>query len=110
MKIPQFDGDEDAFVQVHQDNLKFCDGVLIFFGECSGQWVEMKLMDLLKAPGYGRTKPLTAKAVYVGPPDNRRKSRFRTRTADVIQGGESIDGSQLKPFLDKVSQSKGGAK
>ena len=110
VKIPQFDGDEDAFVQVHQDNLKFCDGVLIFFGECSGQWVEMKLMDLLKAPGYGRTKPLTAKAVYVGPPDNRRKSRFRTRTADVIQGGESIDGSQLKPFLDKVNQSKGGMK
>ena len=27
VKIPQFDGDEDAFVQAHQDNLKFCDGV-----------------------------------------------------------------------------------
>ena len=49
-------------MQAHQDNLKFCDGVLIFFGAASGQWVEMKLMDLLKAPGYGRTKPLTAKA------------------------------------------------
>jgi len=109
VKIPQFDGDEDAFVQAHQDNLKFCDGVLIFFGECSGQWVDMKLMDLLKAPGYGRTKPLTAKAVYVGPPENRRKSRFRTRTADVIQGGETIDTEALKPFLDKVGAAKGGA-
>jgi len=108
VKIPQFDGDEDAFVQAHQDNLKFCDGVLIFFGEASGQWVEMKLMDLLKAPGYGRTKPLTAKAVYVGPPDNRRKSRFRTRTADVILGGESINPDMLRPFLDKVGQAKGG--
>jgi len=108
VKIPQFDGDEDAFVQAHQDNLKFCDGVLIFFGECSGQWVEMKLMDLLKAPGYGRTKPLTAKAVYVGPPDNRRKSRFRTRTADVIHGGETIDAEQLNPFLAKVGDAKGG--
>ncbi len=109
VKIPQFDGDEDAFVQAHQDNLKFCDGVLIFFGEASGQWVEMKLMDLLKAPGYGRTKPLTAKAVYVGPPDNRRKSRFRTRTADVIIGGESINPDMLRPFLDKVGQAKGGS-
>ena len=108
VKIPQFDGDEDAFVQAHQDNLKFCDGVLIFFGECSGQWVDMKLMDLLKAPGYGRTKPLTAKAVYVGPPENRRKSRFRTRTADVIQGSESINAEALKPFLDKVGAAKGG--
>lgn len=109
VKIPQFDGDEDTFLQAHQDNLKFCDGVLIFFGEASGQWVDMKLMDLLKAPGYGRTKPLTAKAVYVGPPDNRRKTRFRTRTADVIQGGETINPDLLKPFLDTVNQAKGGA-
>ena len=109
VKIPQFDGDEDAFLQAHQDNLKFCDGVLIFFGEASGQWVDMKLMDLLKAPGYGRTKPLTAKAVYVGPPDNRRKTRFRTRTADVIQGGETINPDLLKPFLDTVNQAKAGA-
>ena len=65
-------------------------------------------MDLLKAPGYGRTKPLTAKAVYVCPPDNRRKSRFRTRTADVIHGGETIDAEQLNPFLAKVGDAKGG--
>ena len=56
----------------------------------------------------GRTKPLTAKAVYVGPPDNRRKSRCRTRTADIIQGGESMSPDLLKPFLDKVGQAKGG--
>lgn len=63
VKVPQFDGDEDAFAQIHQDNLRFCDAVLIFFGNASGQWVDIKLMDLLKAPGYGRTKPLIAKAV-----------------------------------------------
>jgi len=109
VKTPQFDGDEDAFVQAHQDNLRFCDGVLIYFGTASGQWVDMKLMDLLKAPGYGRTKPLIAKAVYVGPPENRRKTRFRTRTADVIQGGNSINPDDLKPFLEKMKQTKGDA-
>ncbi len=109
VKTPQFDGDENAFVQAHQDNLRFCDGVLIYFGRASGQWVDMKLMDLLKAPGYGRTKPLIAKAVYVGPPENRRKTRFRTRTADVIQGGNSINPDDLKPFLEKMKQTKGGA-
>ncbi|MBC8245017.1 MAG: toll/interleukin-1 receptor domain-containing protein [Verrucomicrobia bacterium] len=109
VKTPQFDGDEDAFVQAHQDNLRFCDGVLIYFGNTSGQWVDMKLMDLLKAPGYGRVKPLTAKAVYVGPPENRRKTRFRTRTAEVIQGGESINPDELKPFLAKMKQPKGAS-
>ena len=109
VKTPQFDGDENAFVQAHQDNLRFCDGVLIYFGRASGQWVDMKLMDLLKAPGYGRTKPLIAKAVYVGLPENRRKTRFRTRTADVIQGRNSINPDDLKPFLEKMKQTKGGA-
>ena len=109
VKTPQFDGDEDAFVQAHQDNLRFCDGILIYFGNASGQWVDMKLMDLLKAPGYGRTKPLTAKAVYVAPPDNRRKARFRTRTADVIQGGNSINPDDFKSFFEKMNQTKRGA-
>ena len=103
VKVPQFDGDEATFTQVHQDNLRFCNGVLIYFGEASSQWVEMKLMDLLKAPGYGREKPLTAKAVYVGPPDNRRKSRFRTRNAEVIQGSASFEGSHLSTFLNSVN-------
>ena len=66
-------------------------------------------MDLLKAPGYGRTKPLTAKAVYVAPPDNRRKARFRTRTADVIQGGNSINPDDFKSFFEKMNQTKRGA-
>ena len=108
VKTPQFDGDENAFVQAHQDNLRYCDGVLIYFGSASGQWVDMKLMDLLKAPGYGRSKPLTAKAVYVAPPDNRRKTRFRTRTAEVIQAGNSINPDELKPFLGKINRPKGG--
>ncbi len=63
----------------------------------------MKLMDLLNAPGYGRDKPLTANAVYVGPPDNRRKSRFRTRNAEVIQGNASFEGSQPSTFLNSVN-------
>ena len=87
-----------------QEHLRFCDGVLIYYGEASGQRVEMKLMDLLKAPGYGRACPLTARAVYVGPPDNCRKQRFRTRSAQVLAGGAVPDGDVLKEFLSQVDQ------
>ncbi|NIP92174.1 MAG: hypothetical protein GWO24_01330, partial [Akkermansiaceae bacterium] len=48
-------------------------------------WVEMKLMDIAQAPGYGRTKELLAKAVLVAPSDDRRKARFRTHLAEVIR-------------------------
>ena len=67
------------------------------------QWVEMNLMDLMKAPAYGRKKPLIAQAVYVAPPFNRRKERFRTRSAMVVRHDEpSFEPNALKPFLEKL--------
>jgi hypothetical protein len=45
----------------------------------------MKLMDLMQAPGYGRTKPMLAKTVCIAPPDQRDKQRFRTHVAEIIR-------------------------
>jgi hypothetical protein len=103
VKVPIFEGEEDSFLQMHQDNLKLSDGVIIYFGQASAQWAEMKLMDLLKAPGYGRVKPWLAQAVYLAPPDHRRKERFRTRSADVIRQGAGFQSSLLEAFVKRMN-------
>ena len=41
--------------------------------------------DLQKIAGYGRSKPLLAKAIYVSAPETPPKQRFRTREALVIK-------------------------
>jgi hypothetical protein len=97
--LPLFEGDEADLREFHKENLVVCDGVLIYFGEATEPWLRTKLLDLHKAPGYGRDRPLTAKAIWLAPPASPAKERFRTREALVISnfGGPSLDA--LAPFL-----------
>lgn len=45
----------------HIDGLKYCDLAIIFAEKADEQWVKVKLKDLVKAPGFGREKPLKSK-------------------------------------------------
>ena len=105
VKVPAFDGDPVAFAPIHQQQLAMCDAVLIYYGSASAQWAEMKLMDLRKAPGLGRKHPFAAQGVYIAPPVSRRKERFRTRSAIVMQGsGDTFDPTSLEPFIRRVNE------
>ena len=73
--------------------------MLIYYGAGGRSWVEMKVMDLMQAPGFGRTKPLAAKAVLVAPPEDRRKSRFKTHFAEVLSQPGDFDAGVLAPFI-----------
>jgi len=111
VKVPVFEGDSDEFMRMHQEQLSLCDAVLIYYGEASAQWVEMKLMDLLKAPGYGRQRPWAARAVYVAPPEHRRKDRFRSHDLEVIRESQGFDSALLEGFVERLrSAAVGGEK
>lgn len=99
VRVPQFDGNEADFEMVHWENLKSCDAVLIYWGEAGGQWVEMKQMDLLKAPGYGREKPYLAQAVFIGTPSHRRKERYRSRNSMIIRSEGVFEPECMKEFV-----------
>ncbi|WKV13150.1 hypothetical protein [Marivirga harenae] len=45
----------------HIDALKDMDAAIVFQKNVNNQWVYMKLLDLLKAPGFGRSKPILGK-------------------------------------------------
>jgi len=45
----------------HIDALKQMDAAIVFQETVNNQWVYMKLLDLLKAPGFGRAKPILGK-------------------------------------------------
>ncbi len=106
VKISPDDGDAKLRTEMHRQILTLCDGVLIYFGESSHQWAEMMLMDVMKAPGFGRDRPIHAQGVYVAPPFNRRKERFRTRSALVMRGEETFSPEALQPFLDQLGSSR----
>jgi serine/threonine protein kinase len=101
--LPAFDGDDADAAALHQDNLLACDAVLIYYGSAPKAWVDIKLRELLKATGYGRPAPIALQAVYVAPPDDRRKERFQSHQACVIrQPGAFEPCAELLGFVSQI--------
>jgi hypothetical protein len=106
--LPAFDGDEADAEALHQDNLLHCDAVLIYYGAAPKVWVDIKLRELLKAAGYGRQAPIEVQSVYIAPPDDRRKERFRSHQAGVIrQGDRFAPCAELDDFIRRVKEACG---
>lgn len=103
VSLPAFDGNDADAAALHQENLLTCDAVLVYYGSAPKAWVDIKLRELLKAVGYGRDKPISVQAVYIAPPDDRRKERFRSHQARVIHQGAAFEPiAELDEFIGQV--------
>jgi hypothetical protein len=99
---PFFDGDESAIREYHEENLTLCDGVLIFYGAGNSLWLQRKLRELQKAPGYGRTKPRPVVGVCLVGPRSAEKERFRSHEALVIPQWDGVSLAALQPFIAQL--------
>jgi hypothetical protein len=94
-----FEGDEAEIREYHDENLRDCDGVLIFYGSTNECWIRRKLREVQKAPGYGRTKPAPVVGILMAPPRSAEKERFRTHEAIVLPQFEGLAEDALQPFI-----------
>jgi hypothetical protein len=106
VSLPDFEADEAEAAETHRQLLLDSDGVLIFYGAARNAWVDIKLRSVLKAGGYGRATDFAACAVYVAPPVDRRKERFRTHMADVVVAPDPFDSEVLRGFVKRLRQAK----
>jgi len=104
---PTFEGDEAEVRQCHEENLKVCNGALVFFGSTNEAWVRRKLREIQKSVGYGRTDPLTEVAVLCIPPQTDEKQHFRTHEAAVITQPSEFAAQVLTPFLSSLKSGGG---
>jgi len=104
---PTFEGDEAEVRQCHEENLKVCNGALIFFGSTNEAWVRRKLREIQKSVGYGRTDPLPEVAILCVPPQTDEKQRFRTHEATVITQLGEFAAEVLTPFLSSMKSGGG---
>lgn len=107
--LPVFDGNESDIREIHKENLRICDAVLIYYNQASEPWINFKMNDLRKAPGYGRSGPFLASAVYIAGEQDRFKERFRTREAAIIKQFAQFSPRDLDEFISQVLRKKGGA-
>ncbi len=100
--LPFFDGDNAQLRQVHLENLKICDAVLIYYGNGNYRWVSSMKSDLLRLPAFGRTKPLLGKTIYIAGPSDPDKEKFRSNDAEVVRGGDGFKAEQLQAFIQRL--------
>jgi hypothetical protein len=99
---PLFEGDEAEIREYHEENLTLCDGVLIFYGSGTELWLQRKLRELQKAPGYGRTKPRPVVGVALIGARTPEKERFRSHGVLVIPQWDGVALPDLQPFLTEL--------
>ncbi len=99
--IPAFEGELLEVRKQHIDNLRNFDGAIIFKGKVNDQWVRMKVLDLLKAPGFGRKKPIKAKALLAS--GNPNLDNFKNQNLTIISGDTQRSMENLKNFLQEFN-------
>ncbi len=95
---PAFEGDLLDVRKRHIENLRSFDGAIIFKGKVNDQWVRMKVLDLLKAPGFGRKKPIKGKAI-VGAGN---LESYKNQNMTVISSDSNRSVETLKNFLNEL--------
>jgi len=101
---PLFGGDPSAMREEHEENLRICRAALLYFGRSDEAWLRAKLRDLRKAPGLGRQQPMTATGIYIAPPLDPRKTRFRSREVDhIIRSPNGFQRELLGDFLAQLA-------
>jgi hypothetical protein len=101
--VPEFEGELLELRQKHIENLRNLDGAIIYKGKVNEQWVRMKALDLLKAPGFGRKKPIVAKAILTTPGSGVNAESFRSQNLRVIEGDQQRSLESLKTFLQEFN-------
>jgi hypothetical protein len=101
---PVFEGDEAEIREYHEENLRFCEGALILYGQAGECWLRRKLRELQKSAGLGRTKPRPVVAISLIPPRTTEKENFRTHDAIVVSQFDQFSPDPLTPFVSQLKR------
>jgi len=96
--VPTFEGELLELRQKHIENLRNLDGAIIFKGKANDHWVRMKALDLLKAPGFGRKKPILGKAIVT---TSSSPEPFKIHNLRLIQGDQAQSLESVRSFLEE---------
>lgn len=105
--LPLFDGDEEEVRLEHEETLRTCDAVLLYYGESGEPWLRRKLREIQKSAGQGREQPLLARSIYLASPPSPQKERFRTLEALVVrEAPQGFEPAVLDPFLAAIENAR----
>jgi hypothetical protein len=102
--VPEFNVSEAEVQEIHLQNLRDCDAAIIYFGAAGKHWVDFNVRDLTKAAGYRQSQPIRVKAVYLAPPFDRRKERYKSLSVDVVRQEGDFDPDVVMPLVQQIKR------
>jgi hypothetical protein len=102
VRFSNFDGELLEIRDTHIQNLKECDGTLIYYGKNNENWVKSKLFDSVKALGLGRSKDKNPTAVIV---DSNKKvdlDLYFDKDNLILFRNQKVNKSSFKSFLNQL--------
>lgn len=100
---PEFTGELLQLRRQHIENLRNFDLAIIYKGKVNEQWARMKVLDLLKAPGFGRTKPIQGKALILQEGSPESIKNFKSQDIRIMEGDQQKTLSSLSSFLKEFA-------
>ena len=99
------EGTPSVLRKEHQEHLRRCHGSIIYVREANDQWFGSRLQDVFKAPAFGRTYPMLARAV-VFDRDRDFEMGDLQKYITVLSNGAAQDPSKLRPFIRDVKRTE----
>ena len=102
VRYSNFDGELLQIRDTHIQNLKECDGTLIYYGKNNENWIKSKLFDSVKALGLGRSKDKNPTAIIV---DSNKKvdlDLYFDKDNLILFRNQKVNKSSFKSFLNQL--------
>ena len=100
---PAFEGSESEVAAYHEDNLRNCQGALIFYGSVGEPWLRGKLRELQKSAAFRETCASPPTGICLIAPRTPIKERFRTHQATLIPQWDGVSPDELQSFVARVT-------
>lgn len=100
---PAFEGELLDLRQAHINNLQKLDAAIIYQNKVNDKWVKMKIMDLIKAPGFGRHKPMKGR-ILVSEKQPEFGEEFTKYDISMVNGEKENKIHSLQEFLKNLTQ------
>ena len=86
----------------HNENLKQCDAVILYYGNQNEAWERSMASDLRGLQGLGRVKPPPSKTICLANPTTPQKERFRSNEFTVVNALAGFNPQLLNDILEKI--------
>ncbi|MCK4664558.1 MAG: hypothetical protein KAT68_16940 [Bacteroidales bacterium] len=100
----EFEGNKLTLINQHRQKLVNCDCVVIFFFNSNINWLNSKLYDIKKAPGFGRKNHINIISIYSDTNNLKLLKKIYHDSYIIIKQDKKFDQNLFDPLFKKINQ------